>query len=128
MFQTTGPQKRWARAPTVVASWFHKFALDYSVDGICLSAHTDVVKTERPLDLSAIRHAAKLTQVELANGLGVGQSAVSKIEAQRDVLLSTIAGYIHAAGATAQLVVTVGDTSLKFAVAPDGSPGEDRQP
>lgn len=84
--------------------------------------------TERPLDLSAIRHAAKLTQVELASGLGVGQSAVSKIEAQRDVLLSTVAGYIRAAGATAQLVVTVGDTSLNFVLATDGAPREDSRP
>ena len=81
--------------------------------------------TERPLDLSAIRHAAKLTQVELASGLGVGQSAVSKIEAKRDVLLSTVADYIRAAGATAQLVVTVGDTSLSFVLAHKGSSRED---
>ncbi|MBE5477836.1 hypothetical protein E3G68_005169 [Mycobacteroides abscessus] len=81
--------------------------------------------TTRTLDLSAIRHAANLTQVELASGLGVGQSAVSKIEAQRDVLLSTVAGYIRAAGATAELVVTVGDTSLNFVLEPDCAPQED---
>jgi DNA-binding XRE family transcriptional regulator len=50
--------------------------------------------------LSEIRKAAALTQAELAKRLGKGQAAVSRIESRDDVLLSTLADYAAAAGAT----------------------------
>jgi transcriptional regulator with XRE-family HTH domain len=60
------------------------------------------------IDLAAIRRAAGLTQTELAANLGVGQAAVSKIERQSDMLLSTLSAYLTALSADARLIVTVG--------------------
>ena len=78
------------------------------------------------MNLALIRRAADLTQVELARRLGVGQAAVSKVERQHDLLLSTLSSYVAAAGANARIVVTVGDRDLEFDLAPlaDAAPPE----
>ncbi|MGH3562741.1 MAG: helix-turn-helix domain-containing protein [Mycobacterium sp.] len=69
------------------------------------------------LNLAAIRRAAALTQIELSQRLGVGQGAISKLENQDDWLLSTLAGYIKAAGAQdARLVVTINGQDMEFAL------------
>lgn len=66
------------------------------------------------MDLSMIRRAANLTQVELADRLGVGQGAVSRVESREDMLLSTLLGYLHAAGATdVSMSVTVAGRRLE---------------
>ena len=57
------------------------------------------------LGLAAIRKAAEMTQTELAEKLGVRQAAVSAMEGRKDMLLSTLAGYLAAAGATGIRVV-----------------------
>jgi predicted transcriptional regulator len=64
------------------------------------------------VDLAAIRKATGVTQVELAASLGVGQAAVSKIERQSDMLLSTLSGYLTALGVDAQIVVKIGDQTM----------------
>lgn len=66
-------------------------------------------------NIALVRSAANLTQAELASRLGVGQAAVSKIERQRDWLLSTFAAYIRAAGAEqARIVVTISGEEIEF--------------
>ncbi|MDP7707448.1 helix-turn-helix domain-containing protein [Mycobacterium sp. TY815] len=69
------------------------------------------------MNLAMIRKAAQLTQQDMAARLGKGQAAVSKLERQDDLLLSTLASYIHAAGAEAQLVVTVAGKELRYELA-----------
>lgn len=66
------------------------------------------------MNLAMIRKAAQLTQEDLAARLGKGQAAVSKLERQNDLLLSTLASYIRAAGAEAQVVVTVAGKELRY--------------
>lgn len=66
------------------------------------------------IDLAAIRRAAGLTQTELAAKLGVGQAAVSKIERQSDMLISTLASYLTALGVDAQIVVDVGEQTVTY--------------
>lgn len=66
------------------------------------------------MNLAMIRRAAQLTQEDLAARLGKGQAAVSKLERQSDLLLSTLASYIQAAGADAQLVVTVAGEEIRY--------------
>lgn len=66
------------------------------------------------MNLAMIRRAAQLTQEDLAARLGKGQAAVSKLERQTDLLLSTLASYIQAAGAEAQLVVTVAGEEIRY--------------
>jgi len=41
-------------------------------------------------NLAAIRKAGELTQIEVAERLGVGQAAVSRLESRADMLLSTL--------------------------------------
>ncbi len=48
--------------------------------------------------LRQVRERAELSQRELAAKLGTSQSAVAKIERRDDVLLSTLIGYVKAAG------------------------------
>ena len=58
-------------------------------------------------NLAAVRKAADLTQVELAKAMGVAQSEISRIESRPDMLLSTLASYLAAAGDRPRVVVTI---------------------
>jgi DNA-binding XRE family transcriptional regulator len=57
------------------------------------------------MGLAAVRKAFNLTQVELARKLGVSQAAVTKLEHQDDMLLSTLRSYIGALHGRVRLVV-----------------------
>ena len=61
------------------------------------TAHMDRVYAE---GLAEIRKLATQTQAGLAERMGVKQAAVSRIESRDDLLLSTLAEYAAAAGAT----------------------------
>lgn len=61
------------------------------------TAHMDRVYAE---GLAEIRQLAAQTQAVLAERMGVKQAAVSRIESRDDLLLSTLAEYAAAAGAT----------------------------
>ena len=72
---------------------------------------------EHAMHLAAIRKAADLTQVELAERMGIKQSAVSGLEGRGDMLLSTLASYLRAAGASdARVVVTIGGREIEYAL------------
>jgi hypothetical protein len=58
-------------------------------------------------NLAMIRRAGDLTQVEVAEKLGVGQAVVSRLERRNDMLLSTLADYLHATGAEHPRIVAV---------------------
>src|SRR5664279_5271561 len=51
------------------------------------------------MSLAMIRKAGQLTQVEVAQRLGIGQGVVSRLENREHMLLSTLFGYLAAAGA-----------------------------
>ncbi len=69
----------------------------------------EVERTYR-MNLAAIRHAADLTQTEVAERMGVKQGAVSAVEKRDDLLLSTLSNYLRATGATApRIVITTSD-------------------
>lgn len=65
-------------------------------------------------NLAAIRKAAELTQVALAEQMGVPQSVVSRIERQNDMLLSTLTGYLIAAGEHPRVVITVNGQDVEL--------------
>jgi DNA-binding XRE family transcriptional regulator len=50
------------------------------------------------IGFAALRKARELTQVELAEKLGIDQASVSAIENRSDLLLSTLTKYIRALG------------------------------
>jgi transcriptional regulator with XRE-family HTH domain len=66
------------------------------------------------IDLAAIRRATGLTQIELARTLGVGQAQISKIERQNDMLISTLASYLAALGVDVQILVEVGEQTVRY--------------
>lgn len=55
--------------------------------------------------LKALRLLAKRSQEQIAQGLGVTQPAVLKIERQTDLYLSTLRRFVEAAGGTLELRV-----------------------
>ena len=59
--------------------------------------------------LAALRRARSLTQVTLAEQLGVAQGEVSRIEHQADLLLSTLARYVDGMGGELSLMVRFPD-------------------
>ena len=61
------------------------------------------------LTLSAIREARRQSQIELAGKLGIQQPAVSKIERQTDLYLSTLRNYITAMGGELEIIARFPD-------------------
>lgn len=60
------------------------------------------------MSLAMIREAGKLTQTDIARALNITQGAVSQVENRGDILLSTLRGYLVAAGARdPRIVVSV---------------------
>ena len=56
------------------------------------------------LTLRELRKAKALTQVQLAETLGIQQATVAKYERQSDLLLSTLSSYVAAMGGKLRLV------------------------
>ena len=57
------------------------------------------------LTLQELRKAKELTQVQLAETLGIQQATVAKYERQSDLLLSTLRSYVAAMGGDLKLMV-----------------------
>jgi hypothetical protein len=67
------------------------------------------------MNLATIRKAAELTQKDIAEAMGRDQSSVSKMETRSDMLLSTLAEYLLAAGVdAATITVTVKGLDYSF--------------
>ena len=66
------------------------------------------------IDLAELRRTAGVTQVELADALGTSQGQISRLEKQRDMLLSTLASYLTALGVDAKILVEVGDRTVTY--------------
>jgi transcriptional regulator with XRE-family HTH domain len=67
------------------------------------------------MNLATIRKAAELTQKDIAAAMGRDQSSVSKMETRSDLLLSTLAEYLLAAGVdAATITVTVKGRDYTF--------------
>lgn len=60
--------------------------------------------------LREIRKARELSQVTMAQILGMNQGDVSKLERRTDAYLSTIRRYVEAMGGTLELIATFPDT------------------
>jgi DNA-binding XRE family transcriptional regulator len=61
------------------------------------------------LTLAEIREARRQSQAELASKLGVQQPAISKMERQTDLYLSTLRSYIVAMGGELEIVARFPD-------------------
>ena len=75
-------------------------------------------KTTRALEelsLLEIRKARQLTQEQVALSLRIRQSAVSKIERQADLYLSTLRRFIEAMGGQLRVVAEFPDRAIEIA-------------
>jgi transcriptional regulator with XRE-family HTH domain len=75
--------------------------------------------------LKELRKARELTQVQLAEALGIRQATVAQMEKRSDLLLSTLRGYVEAMGGELKLVVEFPD---KPAVSLEGLGDADEPP
>jgi transcriptional regulator with XRE-family HTH domain len=66
------------------------------------------------VDLGGLRRMAGVTQVQLAEALGTSQGQISRLEKQRDMLLSTLGAYLTALGVDARVVVEVDGQILTY--------------
>ena len=61
------------------------------------------------LKLADLRSELGITQTEVADTVGTTQSAISRLERQGDVLLSTLRSYVEATGGTLRVIASYGD-------------------
>lgn len=88
-----------------------------------VEAEADRLHTEY-LTLQELRKAKEMTQVKLAETLGIKQATVAKYERQSDLLLSTLTSYVRAMGGNLKLMV---EFPGKAPIALDGL-GETEEP
>jgi transcriptional regulator with XRE-family HTH domain len=72
-----------------------------------IAAHR--TEMEREMSLAELRHALELTQTRLAETLGMTQGAVSRLEHQSDLLLSTLRSYVEALGGELEIRARFGE-------------------
>jgi DNA-binding XRE family transcriptional regulator len=61
------------------------------------------------MTLQELRRARKITQVRMAQELGIGQDGVSKLEKRADLLISTLRKTVEAMGGSLSLVAEFPD-------------------
>jgi DNA-binding XRE family transcriptional regulator len=61
------------------------------------------------MTLQELRRARKLTQVRMAQQLGIGQDGVSKLEKRADLMISTLRKTVEAMGGSLSLVAKFPD-------------------
>ena len=80
--------------------------LDQMINAMPLKQRRKIkTRANELITLETIRRSAALTQSTLAKKLGVGQDAVSRIEGQSDMLVSTLLRYVESAGGELEFVV-----------------------
>lgn len=66
------------------------------------------------MPLDELRRARQMTQVRLAESLGVNQGEVSKIEHRTDLYLSTLSEYVEALGGTLEIRAVFPDREVRI--------------
>jgi DNA-binding XRE family transcriptional regulator len=77
-----------------------------------LARQREQMIAEMPLE--HLRAARQLTQTNLAQVLGVNQSAISKLEKRSDMYLSTLRSYIEAMGGTLDIQAVFPDGAVRI--------------
>ena len=79
------------------------------------AANARTAQMAKEMPLAELRHARKLSQKTLADALGTGQAAVSRLERRTDMYLSTLRGIIEAMGGHLEIVARFPDGDVKIA-------------
>lgn len=72
------------------------------------------IADRRVQTLAALRKARELTQVQIAETLGIGQGDVSKLEQRQNLMLQTLARYIEATGGRLRVVAEYGEDRVEI--------------
>ena len=70
------------------------------------------------LALADLRQSRNVTQVQLAEQLGISQGNVSRVESRSDVYLSTLRAYVEALGGHLEIAAVFGDEHIPVSVGP----------
>jgi DNA-binding Xre family transcriptional regulator len=73
---------------------------------------------EDALALAELRQTRRVTQVRLAELLGISQGNVSRLEGRSDVYLSTLRSYIEALGGHLEIAAVFDDKRLPVNIGP----------
>lgn len=73
-----------------------------------------VRETIAAMPLDELRKARQMTQVKLAQSLGVNQGEVSKIEHRTDLYLSTLSDYVEALGGRLEIRAVFPDREVRI--------------
>jgi DNA-binding XRE family transcriptional regulator len=76
---------------------------------------------EDALDLAELRKHRSVTQVQLADALGISQGNVSQLERRRELYLSTLREYVEALGGRLELAAVFPDERVPLEVG-NGTP------
>lgn len=66
----------------------------------------------REMDLADVRRAHALSQQELGQALGIGQSSVARLEQRTDMYVSTLRRYVEAMGGELEIVARFPDHTV----------------
>src|SRR5665213_2354218 len=80
---------------------------------------------EDALALAGLRQSRHVTQVQLAEDLGITQGNVSRLEGRSDIYLSTLRSYVEALGGHLEIAAVFGDERVPVTVGPT-APRTDR--
>jgi DNA-binding transcriptional regulator YiaG len=96
-----------------------RLATDPAIADQVAAARREMAQADRSyaMGLAALRQAAHLTQVEVAQTLGRTQGSVSALEQRQDMLLSTLNGYLEAIGGRLRLIVEFHGHAIEVDVA-----------
>ena len=75
----------------------------------------DADANEATMGLRVVRELSGMTQTELADGLGIPQSNLSRLEAREDMKLSSIRRYVEALGGKLEVIAVVGGKRVRVA-------------
>jgi transcriptional regulator with XRE-family HTH domain len=78
----------------------------------------------REIALHELRRARRFTQVQLADAMGKPQSAISRIERETDLYLSTLRSYVEAMGGELELTAVFPDGRVPITTFRDLPAGE----
>src|ERR1039457_224336 len=73
-----------------------------------------VRKSLASMPLDQLRRAQQMTQLQLAESLGVNQGEVSKMEHRRDICINTLAEYIEAMGGRLEIRAVFKDREVRI--------------
>lgn len=100
-------------------AWLRRYTEDPARESAVEKVLEEMIEDDRvyAMNLAAIRKAGELTQVQLAERLGVGQDVVSRTERRPDMLLKTLRDYLAAAGAEdIAITMTVSGRRIELAL------------